>query len=650
MPKPRGVEAAVGKGLAYLASAQKSDGSFTSWSSARMRPFRRVRDWQTVFVPALMLGSLSGLEDKPALEIRKELAGFLLKEKDDNWSFNYWTKQSPDQKTQPYPNDLDDTFCALAGLYLHDPGLIDEEALAKAVRLLLAAETAVGGPYRTWLVPSDSEPVWLDVDVAVNSNIAYFLSMVSNGLPNLDRLMGETIKLDAFVSPYYPSEYAFIYYCARAYNGPHRSLLLEKTRKLHKKAATDLDRALCISARIRLDDKHGLCAAADKLIAGQGRDGSWAAAAFYADPVKDGKLYYNGGPALTTAFALEALELYRQQHVLATTLRRKDAHSSGKPVLTAAKARCAGLEDDLRGSMTESLKKLIGSSDSEEITRLPHRFNGSLAKPLPDTPGTARLLDGLGLANLFGWLAYTIYDDFLDEEGRPQTLPAANSGMRRSLDCFLEVLPENRVFADLVGRTFDAIDSANAWEQAHCRFPAAGGRLRVGRLPDYGDNLSKLAGRSLGHVLPPMGVLAAKGLDLEGNPARHVSEALKQYLIVRQLNDDVHDWPEDLSRGQITPVVAAVLSELGTNPGSHVLDELMPEARRQFWHATLPKICRKMGNHAKSSRQALASSGLLRTDNVVAVLLEGLEAAISDALAKQGQAEKFLQEYNLGRA
>ncbi len=646
MPKSRGAEIAIDNGLAYLIKAQKADGSFTSWSSARMRPFKRVREWQTVFVPALMLGSLAKLDDDAALKIRQRLSGFLLEQKDDNWSFNYWTRKSPDRKTQPYPNDLDDTFCALAGLYLHDSSLVDEEALAKVVKLLLATETTVGGPYRTWLVPPDSEPVWLDVDVAVNSNIAYFLLMVSGGVPNLDRLMGETIKLDAFVSPYYPSEYAFVYYFARAYRGPHRNLLLKKARKLHKKAATDLDRALCISARIRLGDRQGLYAAANKLMAKQRRDGSWAAAAFYADPVKGGKLYYNGGPALTTAFVLEALGLYRQHRTSAPARAKKDAHIARKSVLVAAKARCAGLEDGLRVSMTESLKTLIESPNGEEITRLPHRFDRSLTKPLPDTPETTRLLDSLGLANLFGWLAYTIYDDFLDEEGKPQLLPAANAAMRRSLECFLEAMPEDTGFAGLVRRTFDAIDGANAWEQANCRFAVEGGRLSAGRLPDYGD-MSKLAERSLGHVLPPMGVLAAKGHSLESGPVRHMSEALKHYLIVRQLNDDVHDWPEDLQSGHITPVVAAMLSELGISRGDYALDDMMPEARRQFWHIVLPKMCLVMKRHAGLSRKALASSRLLRPDNVVAGLLEGLEAAVSDALAKQGQAEKFLQQYSM---
>ncbi|HVX56564.1 MAG TPA: hypothetical protein VHA37_02425, partial [Candidatus Saccharimonadales bacterium] len=116
MPRVRGpeTEAAIRRGLTFLARQQGDDGSFISYSSASMQPFRRRRSWQTTFVPALMLGALAGLDVPAALRIRRPLAKFLLQQRDANWSFNYWTRQSPDRLTQPYPNDLDDTFCALA--------------------------------------------------------------------------------------------------------------------------------------------------------------------------------------------------------------------------------------------------------------------------------------------------------------------------------------------------------------------------------------------------------------------------------------------------------------------------------------------------------------------------------------------------------
>ncbi|MEJ0073397.1 MAG: hypothetical protein WDN27_04955 [Candidatus Saccharibacteria bacterium] len=263
--------------MTFLEKGQEADGSFISYSSASMRPFRRVRSWQTTFVPALMLGALAAVDQPHAWGIREKLAKFLLRQKDVNGSFNYWAKGAAEYTAQSYPNDLDDTFCALAGLHAHNPKIVDEAVLVQAIKLLVAAEAAVGGPYRTWLVSPDSEPVWLDIDIAVNSNIAYFLSLVGSRLPALDEAMGEAIAGGVFSSPYYPSPYIFPYYFARAYEGPKRAELLDRTRRLHETAATDLDRALCLCARLRLGETQDVSGKAEELMAGQRRNGGWAA-------------------------------------------------------------------------------------------------------------------------------------------------------------------------------------------------------------------------------------------------------------------------------------------------------------------------------------------------------------------------------------
>jgi hypothetical protein len=631
------------KGLGFLARTQRDDGGFISYSSASMRPFRRIGSWQTVFVPALMLACLAGLDDREAMPVREKLAGFLLKQRNTGWSFNYWAKDAADRKTQPYPDDLDDTFCALAGLYLHDPSIVDEAVMARAVKLLLATEESVGGPYRTWLVPADSRPAWLDVDPAVNANIAYFLSLIGSRLPNLDKLMGKAIVSGGFSSPYYPSAYAFIYYFARAYEGPHKGRLLDQARRFHRKAATDLERALCISARMRLGETKDLRGAVSGLLSGQRRDGAWPAAAFYADPVKKGKLYYSGAPALTTAFALEALNLWR-----GTAVRSETAGGNvndvvmKRDVLALAARQCRDLPEELRRTVLELLGKLAGGGNGPEIIGLATRFNGSLIAGLDPAP--AGLLDVLGLANLYGWLAYTVYDDFLDEEGRPELLPAANTAMRKSLGGFSQALPGHQAWRQMVRRAFDDIDGANAWEQAGCRFGRRSGGLVVGRLPDYAD-MSKLAERSLGHALPPMAVLAAKGLDLSGASCVHVMTALRHYLIARQLNDDAHDWPDDLHSGHITAVVALILSELKVKPGTYDAAKLAAEARHQFWHHTLANVCRLAKRHIRMSRQGFSASRLMRPGNDMTVLLDGLEASVDEALAMRGRAETFLKHY-----
>ncbi len=493
-------------------------------------------------------------------------------------------------------------------------------------------------------MPPDSEPVWLDVDLAVNSNIAYFLSLASSRLPNLDNLMGQAITAGAFTSPYYPSPYAFIYYFARSYDGPLKDRLLRKARRLHAAATTDLDRALCLNARVQLGDKQSLDKAVTELMAGQKRDGSWAAAAFYADPVKNGKLYYNGGAALTTAFVLEALQLYSASRLKPNPQSEPVSSSrtgvTRTAVLSLAKKQCRTLPADLRRTTMDSLTKLAGSENGHEIISLPEAFSRSLRQP--PHPPAGDFFVNLSLATLFGWLAYTIYDDFLDEEGQPGLLPTATLALRRSLHSFLDSLPDNRPFRNLVHEVFDTIDGANAWEVSHCRFQRQDGKLIVSKLPDYGD-LSKLAERSLGHTLAPIAVLSAQGHT--GDALQYTRHALSSYLIVRQLNDDLHDWQEDLGNGHITYVVVHILSGLGMKPGSYDVSALLPKAGKQFWYSTLPDICREMQYHISKGRAFVDRAGIFNNRNVMGKLLDGIEASVEETLAKQGQAERFIKQY-----
>src|SRR4030095_7089120 len=105
--------------------------------------------------------------------LQNKIAKFLLLHKSEFWSWNYWQRNSHEAKELPYPDDLDVTFCALAALSHYDKKLISGDVFAYIVQLLTATEKKEGGPYRTWLVAKNAPAVWRDVDLAVNSNIAY---------------------------------------------------------------------------------------------------------------------------------------------------------------------------------------------------------------------------------------------------------------------------------------------------------------------------------------------------------------------------------------------------------------------------------------------------------------------------------------------
>ncbi len=648
MPKKQAIDQTIQRGVAYLAEQQQADGSFKSFSSPSQMPFQADRTYQTCFVPALILSALAAGRPAGSRPIRNRLATWLAGQASGHQAFNYWAQDAPERQTLPYPDDLDDTFCALSALRLHDKNLIGAPVLAQAVKLLLATETTVGGPYRTWLVPDNAKPVWLDVDLAVNSNIAYFLSLASNPLPNLVKLIDQAVIDDKLASPYYPSDYPISYFIARGYHGHQKPALIKKLEQLLDKAHNALERALCLSSLARLEAPGDYGETLDILVALQAPDGSWPAAAICLDPAISNKTYYHGAASLTTALALEALQLHRQIKPATTRVVRRAGAASGSPsahrqkILKLAHQQCQPLAADLRAMTISSLDKLATGRDGQEIIGLTEALSHSL--PPESSKHSSDMISALSLANLYGWLAYTIYDDFLDEEGKPVLLPVANVAMRNSLDCYRQALPGHPNFNQLVGEIFDVIDGANAWETTHCRLSVQGKRLAIGTLPDYSD-LSKLAERSLGHALTPLALLLNQGVSQDSAAFRQLKQAMKHYLIARQLNDDCHDWPDDLRHGHASYAVVKLLTDLDIKPGVHLLSPLLAKMRRHFWRVGLPALCDEMHHHVHLSREALANVDNLKSGNIINRLLDGIEDSIEDTKSQQHQAESFLRQY-----
>jgi hypothetical protein len=652
---PAGASDAITAGIHFIGRMQQPDGSFESSSSRTIQPFQSEIRHRTTFAPALILHALCGESSPAATAIRNRLSSWLLRQKSPAWSFNYWAIDSPARRTMPYPDDLDDTFCALIALYRHDRTLIDETCLAHIVKLLVATESQVGGPYRTWLVSHDAPAVWQDIDLAVNCNIARFLGQVAQPLPNLTALMDEAIGGGSFMSPYYPSSFPVIYYLAQAYRGVHTGTLAEHIISLRTLGwwGTPLQTALAITALCEIGYHHETHEAATILQQQQQEDGSWLSEAFCLDPSRDGATYYHGAAALTTAFVIEALTrstakpVQLEQGTPLVRTHRTTTHKRHHQVLAAASEQLQSLSPQLRVRTERLVTRMSEDGNLDEIVQLPALFADSLLHRPADV--TEELLIELGVANLFGWTAYTIFDDFLDDEGQPARLPVATVSLRQSLRAFQRALPANKAFQQFVIDTFDTIDAANTWEVEQCRATVRKNKITITRLPHYSNRLC-LADRSMGHLLTPLGVAAAAGHPPASVAAVRLRRSLRHYLAARQLHDDAHDWQADIEAGHLSYAVTAILRALRIKPGTYDLTVLMPRIRRTFWRRTLPMLCNHITAHLQQARQAAKSSGLIASDGPLLALFAALDAATERTIAEQTKAERFLAAYKNKKA
>src|SRR5882672_608254 len=98
----RQVGASIARGVQYLSAIQSAEGSFGSFSSPVQHPFKAQRAHQTTFAPALILNALGKIPE--ARTVRGPLARWLLAQKSEAWSFNYWATAAPERTRLLYPD------------------------------------------------------------------------------------------------------------------------------------------------------------------------------------------------------------------------------------------------------------------------------------------------------------------------------------------------------------------------------------------------------------------------------------------------------------------------------------------------------------------------------------------------------------------
>lgn len=639
--------------LENLKKQQKTDGSFVSLTS-NQKNFSKTEHSETIFLTALILDCLNSLEtNKEVEEIKKKAADFLLKQKNENWSFNYWKRESETAKKMPYPDDLDDTFCTLSALFNYDFKTLNGSALAKIVTILTAVEEKEGGPYWTWIVKPESEKIWKDVDVVVNSNVAYFLATQDVFLPNIRKFLFKKIEEKQLNSKYYPTIFPIVYFLARYLNLDKETpiKIKEDLKKIiwtkqekNGNWGNSLNTALAISSLIRLGEKAEKFGQNVNHLISENKENLWDAFAFCCDPVIKGEQFYAGSKALTTAFCLEAISLFNKKNLEQTKIseggvKNVEMEKIYLEVVLKTKQRFGGLQADIKSVALKQLDKMLKKDKDKQVVLMPYFFALSLG--LPKEKISCDFMVALGMANLYGWIAYTIYDDFLDNEGKIDQLSVANLCLRELSVIFNSVLPKKTGFADIFRQVMDTLDDANTWEVTNCRFDPK--KEIILNLPDY-KNHRRLADRSLGHALGPIAILMSLGFKKESLEVTEFVSFFQHYIIARQLNDDAHDWEKDLLMGQINAVGTKVLESYSKRDKNNI-DKAMPELQRIFWFETFNKISKKIIKHIHLAKKALKNNPSIKNISLMEKLLNSIERSTQIGIKEQEESVKFLKAY-----
>lgn len=221
-------------------------------------------------------------------------------------------------------------------------------------------------------------------------------------------------------------------------------------------------------------------------------------------------------------------------------------------------------------SITPVIAKLQSTDVSGEISQLSALFMASVGTHSI----TQKALKTLDRANIFTWLAYSLYDKVHDEAGHTLLNPAANCMARESIFLYSQA----GVPTELTRYYFTKTDNAALRELAYCRFEPDQA-VAKSRIPSQKILKELLSERSIVHCLGPLSI-AKKALT--STQYRHFASICRSYCQVRQLLDDIHDWRQDFSEGKWTYVTAYLARSVHTpHTPTYSLLESMKHA---FWN------------------------------------------------------------------
>ncbi|HEX8965374.1 MAG TPA: hypothetical protein VF820_03000, partial [Patescibacteria group bacterium] len=287
------------------------------------------------------------------------------------------------------------------------------------------------------------------------------------------------------------------------------------------------------------------------------------------------------------------------------------------------------------------IKEKIFSDSKKQVSLLPYYFYCSLKKRYKKKI-SKKILIALGLANTYGWIAYTIYDDFLDNEGDAKLLSLANISLRKVTQIYEDLFKNNLKFTSFYYATMDIIDKANMWEVLHTRTPLS--KITPTDIPQYGS-LQQLAEKSLGHMLSPMAIMQI--CKINNKQQKYFMEFFIHYLIARQLNDDAHDWERDLKRNQINAVGSLLLKHAVKQKISFTNAKALQSL---FWTKTVISINKAVQSHVKEAEFYLNKCNFIENKDIFKALLDTYSKAMEQAIEERKQALGFLEEYSVSRS
>ncbi len=602
--------------LLQLSELQQPNGSFCSFSSRDTTNGKLSQDVtapvDSIYFTSLIVLALSELAVKstdgkrallgPVTHIIDRAVTFLLTQESAFTTWNYTPRDLPSS----YPDDIDDTFLAISAIESWKKDYLTPERLAHITNTLVRCEVTPGGPYRTWITAANTQPPWNDVDSVVNT-------MINRWLRNHEIHL---TPLQAFVDKHK--------------NGQHRSLYY------HNQSFTNY---------LTHSTSEDACEYVSQILAQE------KPFKFYVEKISNTNCYYAHCEAMEIALHIQLLGISENHlsspmnDVPQTGSLRGDhlvnTSSLYDPSVTSHLSRVRETittvfsESELMCDFFVKQFDTITIHAPDELL-IPYYYYQSLYPDLQERITLPELVT-ITSAHAIGLISFTLQDSICDYQAPPNQIPYVSSGIVAMETLFQRVLFRIASYEQLQQILHRMNDSL-------LRETLVTNKALITR--------EDLGTKSLGLVCGIFAIITIVGSEHTHKEQQTMLQIFSLYLSVRQLLDDFHDWPEDITSGRGTLVTQQILAHIHSNHNEPHLTKTPETAHatsvihhQLFWNSVFPHLYREAMSDLNHCRSLIDSLCTVHTTAFLIDRINHLKHILEKTYSTRNELSQFISSY-----
>ena len=334
-------------------------------------------------------------------------------------------------------------------------------------------------------------------------------------------------------------------------------------------------------------------------------------------------------------------------------LSQKKENTEIKKIFKLAKNELKNLPKEFQQEIIKVIKETAKNNPDKQMLLLPYYFYKSLDLESAqefrqeEFKEKEKLITKLGLINTYFWSAFIIYDDFWDEDekARPKLLPVANFMSRNLIEFYLSEFQKYKDYQKYYQELLNNSDYANFFETINGRFKnnlIKNKKLNLEEinLINYKDYKIKFFPAGA-HILGPLLIMAHLGFKVKSKEVRNLENFFINYLIARQLNDDLYDFEEDLARGNLSSAVNETLIQAESQGYKQVNEDGL---KKIFWLKTLKILSKEIIKKTKLAENYLKKVKMIKKPEPLLRFSDLARASALKALKERKETLDFIRE------